>query len=71
MSRRIDPASVEAEQQKVSRRVERAEVSTPRVQAIKDDAGNVRVRFGLIAGRYGVRVYNLDGSVAYDFTVTP
>lgn len=71
MSRRIDPPSITASQQKTERKQTRGEVGTPRSQAIKDDAGRVRVRIGLIAGRYGVRVYNTDGSVAYDFTVTP
>lgn len=71
MSKRIDPPSIQASQQKTERKVTRGEVGTPRSQAIKDDAGRVRVRIGQIGTRYGVRVYDTAGNVAYDFTVTP
>lgn len=74
MSKRIVPGDVDAEQQKLERKVMRDQASTPKSQAIKDDAGRVRVRIGLIStgpNRYGVRVYDTAGAVVYDFTVTP
>lgn len=70
MSRRIVPNSVDADNARTAVKQKRQTISTPTVTAIKDPQGRVRVRIGAIAGRYGVRVYNSDGSVAYDFTVT-
>jgi hypothetical protein len=71
MSKRILPKNLDADQARTQTQVEREAVSTPTVFAIKDPSGRVRVRIGLIAGRYGVRVYDNTGAVSYDFTVTP
>lgn len=71
MSRRIVSRDPAADNARTATQVEREAVSTPTVFAVKDASGRVRVRMGLIAGRYGVRVYDSTGAVSFDFTVTP